>query len=57
MCESNGENQKYIASLTRQGIVDCSALKEMGLTLHSDNENRITTVVPMESLKSVKKNN
>lgn len=56
LCEGNLENQKIIASLTQQGVVDSSLLKEMGLTLQKDGDNQIT-VIPLDTLKNSLKSN
>ncbi|KAF2880768.1 hypothetical protein ILUMI_25396 [Ignelater luminosus] len=42
LCENNLANQEVIARLTQQGVVDCSTLQEMGLTLHDDGTNKIS---------------
>lgn len=52
LCESNVENQKFIASLTQQGVVSSAVLHEMGLSLHSDGSNQIT-IVPLDTLKDL----
>lgn len=56
LCENNVGNQKVIATLTQQGVVDSSVLKEMGLTLHQDG-NHGTTAIPLDTLKALRKNN
>lgn len=56
LCEGNMENQKVIASLTQQGVVDSGVLKEMGLTLQQDQNNQFT-IIPLDVLKNSVKNN
>lgn len=53
LCEGNLENQNVIASLTQQGVVDSGLLKEMGLTLHQD-ENSGVMVMPLDTLNSLR---
>lgn len=53
ICEGNIENQKIIASLTQQGVVHSSLLKEMGLTLHQDERSQLT-VIPLDTLNSLR---
>lgn len=51
LCEDNLENQKIVAALTQQGMVDSALLKEMGLTLHQDGNSQVT-VIPLDALKN-----
>lgn len=53
LCENNLENQKIVASLTQQGVIDSAVLREMGLTLHEDENNQIS-VIPLETLNSIR---
>lgn len=56
LCESNLENQKIIALLIQQGVVDSSLLKEMGLTLQQDGNSQIN-VIPLDTLRDSLKHN
>lgn len=40
------ENQKVIQECAKIGVVDSAALKEMGLTLHEE-ENKTIGIMPM----------
>jgi ataxin-10 len=52
LCENNLENQAVIASMTRKGTVDSSVLLEIGLTLHTSDENKII-VMPRDGMSSL----
>jgi ataxin-10 len=52
LCENNLENQAVIASMTRKGTVDSSVLREMGLTLHANDESKII-IVPRDGTSSM----
>lgn len=50
LCENNNENQTVIAQLTKVGVVDSATLREMGLALNNDGDNKIC-IVPIDSNK------
>lgn len=50
LCEGNLENQALIASLTQKGVVNSSLLEDMGITLHSDDNNTLQ-IVPVDLSK------
>ncbi|XP_018322752.1 ataxin-10 isoform X3 [Agrilus planipennis] len=50
LCENNLENQKIIASLNKQGVVDSEVLQEVGVMLHNDGESTLH-IAPLEELQ------
>ena len=47
LCEDNPENQEVVRNCSRIGVVESSALQEMGLALHEDEEGRKIGIVPL----------
>nr|CAD7434245.1 unnamed protein product [Timema monikensis] len=41
LCEGNPESQALIAGLTQRGTVDSATLREMGITLHQEDDKKI----------------
>lgn len=51
LCYNNIENQKIIGSLSKEGNVDSRLLKEMGVTLKSDDGESSTFIAPLKNIK------
>nr|CAD7411936.1 unnamed protein product [Timema poppensis] len=41
LCEGNPESQALIAGLTQRGTVDSATLRELGITLHQEDDKKI----------------
>ncbi|XP_043478163.1 ataxin-10 [Leptopilina heterotoma] len=47
LCSKNERNQEVIQECTKIGVVDSSTLKEMGLTLHEEEDGKAIGIVPI----------
>ena len=47
LCEDNPANQEIIRDCSRVGIVESSVLREMGVTLHEDEDGKKIGIVPL----------
>ncbi|XP_046662176.1 ataxin-10 [Homalodisca vitripennis] len=46
LCEGNKDNQAVIAGMSRQGLVESAVLTELGITLHTDEDNNTVHIAP-----------
>ncbi|XP_043516400.1 ataxin-10 isoform X2 [Frieseomelitta varia] len=47
LCEDNPANQEIIRNCSRVGVVESSVLREMGVTLHEDEDGKKIGIVPL----------
>uniref|UniRef100_A0A1B6LKL2 Ataxin-10 n=1 Tax=Graphocephala atropunctata TaxID=36148 RepID=A0A1B6LKL2_9HEMI len=47
LCEGNRDNQAVIAGMSRQGLVQSAVLTELGMALHTDEDNNTVHIAPM----------
>lgn len=50
VCENNTQNQDIIAAMSTDGVISSETLCQMGITLHSDEQQTIT-MMPLNSNK------
>ena len=51
LCENNPENQAIIRNCNKIGIVDSAIIREMGLTLHEDDDGKAIGIIPLPTNK------